>query len=297
MPFDVVAAVSGIADAVGAVGAASGIADTIGAIGGVASAVGDAFGGGGGGSSGGGGGGSSGGTNNQQQTGLAQQYLNQQQARSTADAAKASLSHPEQGNAAAAQQQGLADPFSPYRSGFAQQYSSALQPGANLPPEGLPGFSQFKSGILDPSMQATQRSLNASGQFASGNEQIALEKTAQQGYSGFMSDYLNRLSQGSGAGNNPATAAGQGMQAKDTMNQMVGQAAGADQYAKAQGQQLALNAVGPIGSAIGQVANLFGSGSSSGGGSGYDPSQYSPYEAGWNSGGGDGGGDGGGGGE
>ena len=241
MPFSVVEAVAGIAEAVGVVGEASGLLETVSAIGGVASAVGDAFGGGGGGG---------GGTNNQNQTSLAQQYLNQQQARSTADAAQAALDHPERGNAAAEQQQNLADPFSPYRSGFAEQYSSAMQPGANLSPEGMPGYSQFKSGVLDPSMEATQRTLNASGMFASGNEQIALQKTASQGYSGFMTDYLNRLAMGSGANQNAASGAQQGMEARNSMNQMVGQAAGANQYAKAQGQQLGLNALSKVGNAL-----------------------------------------------
>jgi hypothetical protein len=45
----------------------------------------------------------------------------------------------------------------------------------------------------------------------SGKEQQELQKVGQQGYYGFMTDYMNRLAQGSGAVNNPATAAGMGL--------------------------------------------------------------------------------------
>jgi hypothetical protein len=45
----------------------------------------------------------------------------------------------------------------------------------------------------------------------SGNVQMALQGVAQKGYYGFMTDYLNRLAQGSGAVNNPAQAAALGV--------------------------------------------------------------------------------------
>jgi hypothetical protein len=81
----------------------------------------------------------------------------------------------------------------------------------------MPGFSQFESGVLNPALEASKRSSAASGMLRSGNEQIALQQTAQKGYYGFMTDYLNRLAQGSGATNNPATAVGMGVN-QDNLN-------------------------------------------------------------------------------
>jgi hypothetical protein len=66
---------------------------------------------------------------------------------------------------------------------------------------------------MDPALEASKRSAAASGMLYSGNEQQALQKTAQNGYYGFMTDYMNRLAQGSGAVNNPANAAALGQQA------------------------------------------------------------------------------------
>jgi hypothetical protein len=60
-------------------------------------------------------------------------------------------------------------------------------------------------------MEASKRSAAASGMSMSGKEQAALQDVGQRGYYGFMTDYLNRLAQGSGAVNNPATAAGMGV--------------------------------------------------------------------------------------
>jgi hypothetical protein len=104
-----------------------------------------------------------------------------------------------------------ADPFAPYRANLASMYSGALQPGAKTDITQLPGYSQFQTGVMDPALEASKRSAAASGTLRSGNEQIALEKTAQQGYYGFMIDYMNRLAQGSGATQNPATAVGMGL--------------------------------------------------------------------------------------
>ena len=86
-------------------------------------------------------------------------------------------------------------------------------------------------------MEAQQRAAAKSGMLYSGNEMLALQKTGQQGYYGFMTDYLNRLAQGSGAVNNPAQAAGMGlaqmganqqgfMQGMGALGQMAGQFAG-----------------------------------------------------------------------
>ena len=112
----------------------------------------------------------------------------------------------------AAGAQTAADPFAPYRGNLAGWYAGALNPGAQTDVTQMPGYSQYKSGVLDPAMDASKRSAAASGQLYSGNEQIALQKTGQQGYYGFMTDYLNRLAQGSGATQSPSTAAALGVQ-------------------------------------------------------------------------------------
>jgi hypothetical protein len=115
------------------------------------------------------------------------------------------------GSATGAEAQQMADPFSQYRSNLGAMYSGALQPGAKANIESMPGFSQYKTGVMDPAMEAQQRKAASSGMLYSGNEAMALQKTGQQGYYGFMTDYLNRLAQGSGATQNPATAAGIGL--------------------------------------------------------------------------------------
>ena len=123
--------------------------------------------------------------------------------------------------------QQAADPFSPYRDKMAQMYSGALQQGNTTDITQMPGYSQFQTGVMDPAMEASKRSAAASGMMRSGNEQGALTKTAQQGYYGFMTDYLNRLAQGSGAVNNPAQAAGLGVNQSNANQQGVMQGLGA----------------------------------------------------------------------
>jgi hypothetical protein len=115
------------------------------------------------------------------------------------------------GSATGAEAQRMADPFMDYRANLGAMYSGALQPGAKANIESMPGFSQYKTGVMDPAMEAQQRKAASSGMLYSGNEAMALQKTGQQGYYGFMTDYLNRLAQGSGAAQNPATAAGMGL--------------------------------------------------------------------------------------
>lgn len=107
--------------------------------------------------------------------------------------------------------QAAADPFAPYRANLGSLYSGALTTTNKQDITQMPGYSQFQSGVMDPALEASKRSSAASGMLRSGNEQIALQKTAQQGYYGFMTDYLNRLAQGSGAVNNPAQAAALGV--------------------------------------------------------------------------------------
>jgi hypothetical protein len=110
-----------------------------------------------------------------------------------------------------AEAQQMADPFSQYRANLGAMYAGALQPGAKTNIESMPGFSQYQTGVIDPAMEAQQRAAAKSGMLYSGNEMLALQQTGQKGYYGFMTDYLNRLAQGSGAVNNPAQAAGMGL--------------------------------------------------------------------------------------
>jgi hypothetical protein len=115
------------------------------------------------------------------------------------------------GSTSGAEAQAKADPFAQYRSQLGSMYSGALQPGAPVNINQMPGYTQYNTGVMQPAMQASQRAAASTGNLYSGNEQIALQKTAQQGYYGFMTDYLNRLAQGSGATDNPAQAAALGV--------------------------------------------------------------------------------------
>ena len=103
------------------------------------------------------------------------------------------------------------DPFAPYRNTLAGWYAGAISPGAQTDITQMPGYSQYKSGVLDPAMDAAKRSGAASGMLYSGREKAALQDIGQRGYYGFMTDYLNRLAQGSGATQSPAPAASMGL--------------------------------------------------------------------------------------
>lgn len=124
------------------------------------------------------------------------------------------------GSVSGSEAQQMADPFAPYRSNLAQMYSGALQPGASMDITKLPGYSQYTSGVLDPAMEASKRSAGASGMLYSGREAAALQDIGQRGYYSFMTDYLNRLAQGSGATQNPAQAGGLGL-SQNTANQQA----------------------------------------------------------------------------
>jgi len=130
------------------------------------------------------------------------------------------------GGAAQAQYQQAADPFSGYRSQLGEMYAGALQPGATSNIQNMPGYTQFNTGVMQPAMQASQRAAAATGNLYSGAEQLQLQKVGQQGYYGFMSDYLNRLAQGSGAVNNPAQAATLGYNAQNQSDQSFMQGLG-----------------------------------------------------------------------
>lgn len=124
------------------------------------------------------------------------------------------------GSVSGSEAQQMADPFAPYRSNLAQMYSGALQPGTTMDVTRMPGYSQYTSGVLDPAMEASKRSAGASGMLYSGREAAALQDIGQRGYYSFMTDYLNRLAQGSGAVVNPAQAAGLGL-SQTTANQQA----------------------------------------------------------------------------
>ena len=171
--------------------------------------------------------------------------------------------------------QKAADPFAPYRAQLGSMYSGALQPGASTDITKMPGSSQFKTGVMDPSMEATKRSMAASGQMQSGNEQIALEKIGQQGYYGFMQDYMNRLATGSGASQSPLGGATFGANVQSGQDQAAMQGLGGimQGIGGLYGGSRSPMQYNPIqadtGSAANTAANYYGSSSS------YDPS------AGW----------------
>ena len=123
--------------------------------------------------------------------------------------------------------QTAADPFAPYRSNLAAMYSGALQPGAQVDITKMPGYSQYQTGVMDPAMEAAKRSGAKSGILYSGNEQTALQGIGQQGYYGFMTDYLNRLATGSGAGYAPSEAARLGLNQSNLNQQGFMQGMGA----------------------------------------------------------------------
>lgn len=128
------------------------------------------------------------------------------------------------GSPAAAQQ--AVDPFAPYRANLGAMYSGMLQPGAQTDITKMPGYSQFQTGVMTPALEASKRSAAASGMLASGNEQIALQDTAQRGYYGFMQDYMNRLATGSGAGYSPSIGGEAGIAAGQRQQQAQMQAIG-----------------------------------------------------------------------
>lgn len=115
------------------------------------------------------------------------------------------------GSISGSEAQQMADPFAPYRANLGQMYSGALQPGTGIDITKMPGYEQYTTGVLNPAMEASKRSAAASGLMYSGRESAALQDIGQRGYYGFMTDYLNRLAQGSGATQNPATAGGLGI--------------------------------------------------------------------------------------
>ena len=123
--------------------------------------------------------------------------------------------------------QTAADPFAPYRGNLAAMYSGALQPGAQIDITKMPGYSQYQTGVMDPAMEAAKRSGAKSGILYSGNEQTALQGIGQQGYYGFMTDYLNRLATGSGAGYAPSEAARLGLNQSNLNQQGFMQGLGA----------------------------------------------------------------------
>ena len=132
------------------------------------------------------------------------------------------------------------DPFGQYRAGLAAQYAGALQPGGATNIEAMPGYTQFQTGVVNPAMQASQRAAAGVGQLYSGGESVALQKIGQQGYSGFMNDYLNRLATGSGASASPLGGASL---AADLQNQQ---------------QKSVMQGIGAIGQGFSGIAGQFG---------------------------------------
>ena len=105
-----------------------------------------------------------------------------------------------------------ANPMAPYQAQLAQMYQGYLQPGASSNIQAMPGFSQYKTGVLDPAMEASQAKAASTGQLYSGAESAQLQQIGQQGYSGFMQNYLSNLYTGATGG------AYAGQQAGNTVN-------------------------------------------------------------------------------
>lgn len=124
------------------------------------------------------------------------------------------------------QAQQAVDPFASHRGQLGDMYAGMLQPGAQTDITKMPGFSQFQTGVMDPALEASKRSSAASGMMRSGNEQIALQNTAQKGYYDFMTDYMNRLATGSGAGYAPAQGGQAGIDASNATQRAQMQALG-----------------------------------------------------------------------
>lgn len=116
------------------------------------------------------------------------------------------------GGPSGASVQNSADPYAPYRGAAGASYNNYLSQGNTVDPTQMPGYSQWMSGVLNPALGAVQGRMGAAGLSMSGSEQTGLMKTAQQGYYGFMTDYMNRLAQASGATNNPYSGAALGAQ-------------------------------------------------------------------------------------
>jgi hypothetical protein len=124
------------------------------------------------------------------------------------------------GASAGSTAQQAVDPFSKYRGKLGEMYSDMLTGKDQTDITKMPGYSQFQTGVMNPALEASKRISAASGMLRSGNEQLALDKTAQQGYYGFMQDYMNRLATGSGAGYSPA-AGGQAGVAQSNLQQQA----------------------------------------------------------------------------
>ena len=143
--------------------------------------------------------------------------------------------------------QSSADPFAQYRPGFASTYASAMAPGGSTNIEAMPGFTQYKTGVMDPAMEASQRAAASTGQLYSGGEQQALQKTGQQGYYSFMTNYLNSLATGSNANQNPYNAANLGVQQQNQ-----------NQQASMQGLGAIFQGVAGLPSLFSSIGSLFG---------------------------------------
>jgi hypothetical protein len=133
---------------------------------------------------------------------------------------------------AAAQQ--AVDPFTSYRGKLGQMYSGYLTGGDQTDITKMPGYSQFQKGVMNPALEASKRSSAASGMLRSGNEQIALQDIGQRGYYGFMTDYLNRLATGSGAGYAPAQGGQAGISQGNLQDQAFMQGLGGTAQALSQ---------------------------------------------------------------
>ena len=119
-----------------------------------------------------------------------------------------------------------ANPMAPYQANLASMYNGYLTGGNNMDATQMPGYSQFTNDVVNPAMDATARKDAAMGLNLSPNQTVDMEKTAQQGYYGFMQNYLSQLAGGAGVGANTGTAAQLGVGSANSSQQGIMQGLG-----------------------------------------------------------------------
>ena len=165
------------------------------------------------------------------------------------------------------QAQQAVDPFASYRGKLGKLYSGYLTGKTETDITKMPGFDQFQSGVMNPALEASKRTSAASGMLRSGNEQIALQDIGQRGYYGFMTDYLNRLATGSGAGYAPAQGGQAGIAQGNLQDQALMQGLGMTAQSLKQIYGSGGSSTNPVPTYFGEVVNPYETTGQYGGGS------------------------------
>ena len=165
------------------------------------------------------------------------------------------------------QAQQAVDPFTSYRGKLGEMYSGYLTGEDQTDITKMPGFDQFQSEVMNPALEASKRTSAASGMLRSGNEQIALQDIGQRGYYGFMTDYLNRLATGSGAGYAPAQGGQAGIAQGNLQDQAFMQGLGMTAQSLKQIYGSGGSSTNPVPTYFGEVVNPYETTGQYGGGS------------------------------